>query len=114
MPECIFCAIVKGSGSADIVYDGNDTLFFRDINPKARVHVLGILKAHVASLGAINSEHHAVLGKLLHDAAHVAEELGLRESGYRVIANVGPDSGQEVPHLHLHVLGGEPLGPLRC
>lgn len=113
MPDCIFCSIASGASSADIVYDGGNTLFFRDINPKARIHVLGILKDHVASLAAINSEHHEVMGKLLHDVVHVAEELGLRDSGYRVITNIGPDSGQEVPHLHLHILGGEPLGPLR-
>lgn len=114
VPECIFCAIAAGEGSADVVYDGETTLFFRDINPQARIHVLGILKEHVASLAAINTENHEVLGKLLHDAVHVAEELGLRDSGYRVITNIGPDSGQAVPHLHVHILGGEPLGPLRC
>lgn len=114
MPECIFCGIAEGTGSADVVYDGGDTLFFRDINPKARIHVLGILKTHLASLAAMNSQHHEVMGKLLHDAVHVAEELGLRDSGYRVITNIGPDSGQEIPHLHLHILGGEPLGPLCC
>jgi histidine triad (HIT) family protein len=54
------------------------------------------------------------MGKLLHDAVHVAEEAGLRDSGYRVITNIGPDSGQQVPHLHIHILGGEALGPLRC
>lgn len=114
MPECIFCAIATGTATADIVYDGGDTLFFRDINPKARVHVLGIFKTHVASLAAINVDQQVTLGKLLHDAVHVSEELGLRDSGYRVITNIGPDSGQAVPHLHLHILGGEPLGPLRC
>jgi histidine triad (HIT) family protein len=96
------------------VYDGGDTLFFRDINPRARIHILGILKEHVASLAAVNSDQHAVMGKLLHDAVHVAEDLGLRDSGYRVITNIGPDSGQAVPHLHIHILGGEQLGPLRC
>lgn len=114
MTDCIFCAIAAGGGSADVVYDGGDTIFIRDINPKARVHVLGIPKEHLASLGALNSDQHELMGKLMHDAVHVAEEMGLRDSGYRVITNIGSDSGQVVPHLHIHVLGGEPLGPLRC
>ena len=114
MPGCIFCAIAEGTATADIVYDGDDTLFFRDLSPKAKVHVLGIPKIHLASLAGVTGEHHELIGKLLHDAVHVAEEMGLRDSGYRVITNIGPDSGQEVPHLHVHILGGEPLGPLRC
>ena len=113
MAGCMFCTIAEGNGSADVVYDGGDTIFFRDINPKARVHILGIPKVHVASLAAVTSEQHELMGKLLHDAVHVAEEQGLRDSGYRVITNIGPDSGQVVPHLHIHILGGEPLGPLR-
>jgi histidine triad (HIT) family protein len=112
--ECIFCLIAHGSGSADVVYDGGDTVFFRDINPKARVHIIGIPKIHLASLAGVTADHHELMGKLLHDAVHVAEEMGLRDSGYRVISNIGPDSGQVVPHLHIHILGGESLGPLRA
>jgi len=114
MAECIFCAIAGGAGSADVVWDGGDTIFFRDINPKARVHVLGIPKIHISSLADVGVDQHELMGKLLHDAAEVAAQLGLKESGYRVITNIGVDSGQVVPHLHIHILGGEPLGPLRC
>lgn len=111
--ECIFCSIVAGRTPADVVFDGGDTLFFRDINPKAPVHVVGIPKAHITSLDALTGDEHSVVGKLLHEAADVARELGVRESGYRVITNVGKDAGQEIEHLHFHVIGGEPLGPLR-
>jgi histidine triad (HIT) family protein len=112
--ECIFCAIVNGETQADIVFDGGDTLFFRDISPKARIHIVGIPKQHLISLAAMEANDQAVMGKLLHDAAHVAEDIGIADSGYRVITNVGADAGQEVQHLHFHILGGEPLGPLKC
>ena len=112
--ECIFCAIADGLTPADVVFDGGDTLFFRDINPKAKVHLVGITKKHIVSLDAVVGDDHAVIGKLLHEAAHVASDLGIADSGYRVVTNVGSDAGQEVKHLHFHVLGGEPLGPLKC
>lgn len=112
--DCIFCNIIEGTTPADIVFDGGDTLFFRDISPKAKVHIVGIPKKHYESLDEISGDDHAVIGKLLHEAAHVAEDMGLKESGYRVITNVGPDAGQDIKHLHFHILGGEPLGPIRC
>lgn len=114
MEDCIFCEIVAGRTPVDVVYDGGDTLFFRDISPKARVHLVGIPKKHIISLADVVAYDQAVVGKLLHDIVHVAEEMGITESGYRVITNVGRDAGQEVQHLHFHVLGGESLGSLRC
>lgn len=112
--QCIFCEIVGGATPADVVFDGGDTVFFRDINPKARIHVVGIPKKHLSSLDAMHGEDHTIIGKLLHEAADVSKDLGISESGYRVITNVGSDAGQEIEHLHFHVLGGEQLGPLRC
>lgn len=112
--SCIFCSIVGGATPADVVFDGGDTIFFRDINPKARIHIVGIPKKHLSSLDAMHGDDHTVVGKLLHEAADVAKDLGINESGYRVVSNVGSDAGQEVEHLHFHILGGEPLGPLRC
>ncbi|MEX1997260.1 MAG: HIT domain-containing protein [Candidatus Andersenbacteria bacterium] len=111
---CIFCNIAAGTTPAEIVFDGGDTLFFHDISPKARVHVIGIPKQHVESLGKIRADHHSMIGKLLHDLAHVAKDLGVDEGGYRVVTNVGADAGQEVEHLHFHLLAGEPLGPLNA
>ena len=112
MDDCIFCAIASGETKADIVFDGRDTVFFRDIHPKAKVHIVGIPKQHLTSLDAMTAADQALVGKLLHDAAHVAEEAGVTATGYRVITNVGGDAGQEVQHLHFHILGGERLGPL--
>lgn len=111
---CLFCDIAQKKVAADIVFDGNDTLFFRDIHPKAKVHIVGIPKKHIESLAVMIADDHAVMGKLLHDMAHVATELGIEERGYRVLSNVGADAGQQIQHLHFHMLGGEPLGPLRC
>lgn len=112
--DCIFCSIAGETTVADIVFDGGDTLFFRDISPKARVHIVGIPKKHLTSLDAMVADDQALVGKLIHDAADVAESVGISESGYRVLTNVGSDAGQEVGHLHFHILGGETLGPLRC
>lgn len=112
--DCIFCSIVAEQTPADVVFDGGDTLFFHDISPKAKVHVVGITKEHIASLQELHGDHHALVGKLLHDAAHVAQAVGVDESGYRVITNIGAHAGQLVPHLHFHILGGEPLGPLNA
>lgn len=114
MTDCIFCQISSGTTQADIVFDGGDTLFFRDISPKAAVHIVGIPKKHIDALSKVVADDQAMIGKLLHDAAHVASEAGIGDSGYRVLTNVGSDAGQEVQHLHFHILGGQPLGPLIC
>lgn len=110
--ECIFCKIVEGVVPADIVFDGGDTLFFKDIHPKAPVHIIGIPKKHLTSLDAMIGDDHLAIGKLMHDATHIARDAGIFESGYRVVTNVGAYAGQEVPHLHFHIVGGEPLGSI--
>lgn len=110
--DCIFCNIIQGTASADVVFDGGDTLFFNDIHPKAPVHIVGIPKKHLSSLDAMVGDDHLAIGKLLHDAVHVAREKGIFETGYRIVTNIGLHAGQEVPHLHFHILGGEPLGPI--
>ncbi len=112
--DCIFCRIAAKQVEADIVFDGGDTLFFHDIHPKAKIHVVGITKQHLGSLAEVHGDDHAMVGKLLHDAAHVAEDLGIKDSGFRVLTNVGADAGQEIQHLHFHLLGGESLGSIRC
>ncbi|OGY35425.1 MAG: hypothetical protein A3E36_01875 [Candidatus Andersenbacteria bacterium RIFCSPHIGHO2_12_FULL_45_11b] len=112
--DCIFCSIAAGITPAEVLFDGGDTIFFRDTNPKAPVHIIGIPKKHLASLDALTGDDHLVMGKLMHEAAHIARDAGIFESGYRVIANVGKDAGQEITHLHFHIVGGENLGPLVC
>ena len=112
--ECIFCQIGSGVASADVVFEDEESIFFRDISPQAEVHIVGIPKKHIISLASLTEEDQAMIGRLVHSISNVASEAGIAEGGYRVITNVGMDAGQEVKHLHWHILGGEPLGPLRC
>jgi histidine triad (HIT) family protein len=106
---CIFCRIAAGEIPAEVVREDEHTLAFRDISPQAPVHVLVIPRAHVGSLDDLAEPTPALAGALLAAAAAVARSEGL-EAGWRLIANTGPHGGQEVGHLHLHVLGGRPLG----
>jgi len=109
--DCIFCAIVSGAMPSEPVLDRGSVYAFRDIAPAAPVHVVVIPKAHISDTRDVTPEHGQVLAELLMAANEVAEAEGLG-SGYRLIFNVGPDAGQTVFHLHLHVLGGRPLGPM--
>jgi histidine triad (HIT) family protein len=108
--DCIFCKIVRGELDAEVVHDEDEVLVIHDINSRAPVHVLVIPKQHVASLEEVTSLPESVARRLLEVSSMVAEELGVRESGYAVRINNGADAGQEVFHLHLHVLGGKKLG----
>jgi histidine triad (HIT) family protein len=110
--DCLFCRIVSKEIPATVVYETDTTLAFRDIGPKAPVHVLVIPKAHHADVGALASADPALAGAVLATAATVAELEGLMETGYRLIFNTGAHGGQEVGHVHGHVVGGAPLGPM--
>jgi histidine triad (HIT) family protein len=110
--DCLFCRIVAGEIPATVVQETDTTLAFRDIGPKAPVHVLVIPKAHHGDVAALAGADPGLAGELLAAAAAVAEAEGLLGDGYRVIFNSGRDGGQEVFHVHAHVLGGEPLGPM--
>jgi len=101
--SCIFCKIVRGEIPSKSLAETETAMAFRDLNPQAPTHVLVIPRTHVASLAEASDK--AMLGDLLAFAAHVASKEGLEE-GYRVVANTGPNGGQTVDHLHLHVLGG--------
>ena len=105
----VFKRIIDRTIPADIVYEDDLTLAFRDIAPKAPTHVLVIPKKEIASLADAADTDEALLGRLFTVARKVAEQEGL-SNGYRCIVNTGPDGGQEVPHLHLHVLGGRKIG----
>ncbi|MDT4897198.1 MAG: histidine triad family protein [Acidobacteriota bacterium] len=107
--NCLFCQIVAGEVSADIVHQDERCVAFRDINPQAPVHVLVIPRDHTESLDEATQRDEAMLGHLLRVAARIANEQGLSESGYRTIINTGAGAGQSVFHLHLHVLGGRTL-----
>lgn len=107
MTDCLFCRIVKGEIPSERVAESAECLAFRDIAPKAPVHVLVIPKVHYASLREVPDE--SVVGAMSMLAKRVAAEEGLDESGYRVVINTGNDGGQTVGHIHLHVLGGRRL-----
>lgn len=109
MTETIFSKIIRREIPADIVYEDNLCLAFRDVNPQAPVHVLVIPKEPVAKLSDAEPENHALMGHLLLTVKRVAEQLELK-NGYRVVINCGEDGGQTVNHLHLHILGGRSLG----
>ena len=108
-PNCLFCRIVAGEIPADVVHETERTLAFRDIAPKAPVHVLVIPKEHVVSLGAAGDDDGPLFGELMLAARDVAAKEGLSDAGFRTVLNTGPDGGQEVMHVHAHVLGGRAL-----
>lgn len=112
MSDCLFCKIVAGEVPASVVYQTDDLLAFRDIAPKAPVHLLVIPKAHHPDLAALTTADPALAGRLLAAVAAVAEAEGLAGDGYRTMFNTGRYAGQEVFHVHAHLLGGAPLGPL--
>ena len=109
-PDCLFCKIVDGAIPADVVLETDRVLAFRDIAPKAPTHVLVIPKSHIESIGAAEDGDVSVLGELMIAARDVAKAEGIADTGFRTVANTGDDGGQEVYHLHLHVLGGRALG----
>jgi histidine triad (HIT) family protein len=106
--ETIFSKIIRREIPADIIYEDNLILAFKDIHPQAPVHILVIPKKPIPTLADAESQDHALLGHLLLTAKRVAEEAGLK-NGYRVVINAGDDGGQTVHHLHLHILGGRQL-----
>ena len=110
--ETIFGKIAAGEIPADIVYRDEMVTAFRDINPLAPTHVLIIPNRVIPAMSDVAAEDEPLLGRMLAAAAKIAAAEGLAENGYRLIVNTGPHGGQEVPHLHLHILGGRPLGPM--
>jgi histidine triad (HIT) family protein len=109
-PECIFCKIVAGEIPSSKVLENDEVLAFRDIRPQAPVHTLVIPRAHHPSMAALAEADPRLASAVLAGAAAVARTEGIADSGYRMIVNTGPDAGMEVPHAHVHVLGGKPLG----
>ncbi len=108
----IFSKIIAKEIPADIVYEDDLVLAFRDIAPQAPSHILIVPKQEVATVNDVKPEHEAALGRLFTVAAKIAADEGIAEAGYRLIVNCNAHGGQEVFHLHMHVLGGRPLGPM--
>jgi len=108
--QCIFCRIVAGDLPSDKVYQDEDFLAFRDISPQAPTHVLIIPKTHITSLAQLTEEQQELAGRLIIIAKKLAEKEGIANGGYRLVINCGPEGGQLVSHLHLHLIGGRKLG----
>ena len=107
MTDCVFCRIVAHRSAADIEYEDDLVLAFRDIYPKAPVHVLIVPKEHVESIQTMTVDHIETIGRCLLAARKIGEQKGFGERGYRVSINCGPEGGQVVPHVHFHFLAGK-------
>lgn len=107
--ECIFCQIIKGEAPAEFVYQDEEMVAFRDIHPKAPVHLLIVPKKHLPRLEEAGEEDQRLLGKMLLVAKKIAQEQKVAEAGYRLSINNGESAGQIIPHLHIHLLAGRTL-----
>lgn len=106
---CIFCKLAKGQVRAEIILQDDKIIAFKDIHPQAPAHALVIPRRHITALWDTDHEDEPLLGRLVAACNEVAQELGVADSGFRVVANSGADGGQSVDHLHFHVLGGRKL-----
>ena len=107
--DCLFCKIAAGEIPAELVYESDDVVAFRDINPQAPTHVLVIPRTHIATINDIEEGHQALVGSLYSAARQIAADEGIAEAGYRAVMNCNEGAGQSVFHIHLHVLGGRPM-----
>ncbi|MBR3162908.1 MAG: histidine triad nucleotide-binding protein [Clostridia bacterium] len=110
MGDCLFCKIIKGEIPSTKVYEDEEILAFNDIKPLAPIHILVIPKKHISSLADMENGDEVIVGKIYKVINKIAEEKGFKKDGYRVIVNCGENGGQEVMHLHFHVLAGKKLG----
>lgn len=109
--QCVFCCIVAGQEQSDVLYHDEEITVFRDIRPQAPTHVLIVPNEHVSSVTQLLQRNSALLAKMFSKAHDVAEAAGIADRGYRLVINTGPDAGQVVDHLHLHLLGGKAMRP---
>jgi histidine triad (HIT) family protein len=109
MPECIFCKIITGQLNSQVVYKDDHATVFHDIHPLAPTHLLIVPNQHIASVNDVIEDNETLLGHLFTVAKTVAKQEGIDQSGYRLVVNTGPHSGQGVFHLHMHILGGQRL-----
>ena len=110
MNDCIFCAIAAGDIAADRVHQDDEVVAFRDTNPQAPTHILVVPREHIGSAAELTPAQDRLWGHLLHVAQQIAVSEDIAESGFRLVTNVGRNGGQTVNHLHLHLLGGRPMG----
>ncbi len=109
--SCLFCGVVAGEESAEVITETDDVVVFRDEYPRAPVHVLVTPREHIASAHALRAEHKDLLMNCLLLAQQIVEQEGIAD-GYRIATNIGSEGGQSISHLHFHVLGGKQLGPV--
>lgn len=110
MTDCLFCKMVAGDIKPDTVYEDDNVLAFRDVNPQAPTHILVIPKTHIATINDLKPENESLVGKLFLAAKKIASDEGLADRGYRTLMNCNEEAGQTVFHIHLHLLGGRPMG----
>jgi histidine triad (HIT) family protein len=109
MTDCIFCKIADNTIKATIVYQDGQATAFRDINPAAPTHILIVPNKHIESVNVLEAEDEQLMGHLFRVARQLATQEGIAETGYRMITNTGAHGGQTVPHLHIHLIGGQPM-----
>lgn len=109
MDDCIFCKIINGKIPSNKVYEDDDVLAFKDINPQMPVHIIVIPKKHIKSIADLTIGDEALIGKIFTAINKIAKDLNISEDGFRVISNCGENAGQTVQHLHFHILGGEKM-----
>jgi histidine triad (HIT) family protein len=112
MDSDIFCQIIAGKAAAAMVYQDAEIVAFRDIHPRAPVHILIVPRKHIATVGELTGPDAPILGQMALAAANIARQEGIFDSGFRLVINCGADSGMVVPHLHMHLLGGKRMGGL--
>ena len=104
--DCIFCKIIKGEAPANFVYKDEDMVVFHNLRPSAPVHVLIVPVEHIGSVNALEKRHSTVISKMMLKAKEIARTLGISDSGYKLVINVGSGGGQVIFHLHIHLIGG--------
>jgi len=110
MGDCVFCKIADHTISGSVVYEDDQVMAFRDLNPCTPVHLLIIPKNHISGIQEISEADGALISKIILVAKQLAKEFSIDEGGYRIVVNSGPDAGQSVAHLHFHLLGGQRMG----
>ena len=113
MSDCIFCKIAGGEIPADLIYESDDVVAFADVSPQAPVHVIIIPRRHIGTTLEMSDEAPELFGSMLRASSEVARKKGVDKSGFRLILNTNADGGQEIFHVHMHLMGGEQIGPLR-
>lgn len=110
MENCVFCKIINGEIPSEKVYEDDEIIAFKDINPVAPIHILVIPKKHIENLLEVKEEDSHLISKIFIAINKIAKQIGIEENGFRVIANCGKDSGQEVMHIHFHLVAGKKMG----